>query len=71
MDTAAAPNPPDDTIPATRRNVTMAAGTSTGLKITSNGVANTNPITVPVRVRPERKRRVPEMAKAVAAFTAW
>ena len=44
---AAAPNPPDDTFPAASRNMVMAAGTSTRLKITSNCVTNVNPITIP------------------------
>lgn len=35
----------------------MTAGTSTGLKITSSGVATVSKITVPVSVMPERARR--------------
>ena len=64
-DTALTPNPPDATSPLAAKNTVMAAGTSTGLNITSSGVATTRAITVPARVRPERTMQEPPMVAAV------
>uniref|UniRef100_A0A804MCD3 Secreted protein n=1 Tax=Zea mays TaxID=4577 RepID=A0A804MCD3_MAIZE len=52
-DSAATPRPPEVTNPAAMSASAMAAGTSTGLKITSTGVATVSAITVPARISPD------------------
>lgn len=67
----ATPKPPEAKKPMTRRDTVITAGTSTGLKMTSSGVAIVRAMTVPARIRPERIRREPPAVAAVAAFTIW
>jgi hypothetical protein len=68
--TAAVPNPPDDTKPAVSSATVMAAGTSTGLKITSNGVATMSASTVAVSASPDSssmEKAASTLATAAAA----
>ena len=67
----ATPNPPDAKNPIIRRETVITAGTRTGLKMTSSGVAMVRAMTVPARMRPERTRREPPAVAAVAALTTW
>lgn len=58
-DKAVIPNAPDVRNPATANAMVRAAGTRTGLQITKSGVVRVKPISVPVRVSPERTRKKP------------
>ncbi|GJU54249.1 hypothetical protein Tco_1227963 [Tanacetum coccineum] len=61
---------PDVKKPVAWRKTVIAAGTSTGLKITNSGVATVSAITVPASVRPDSTSSEPPAVTAVAAFTA-
>uniref|UniRef100_A0A8R7TM17 Uncharacterized protein n=1 Tax=Triticum urartu TaxID=4572 RepID=A0A8R7TM17_TRIUA len=69
-DSAATPSPPDVTNPADMSASAMAAGTSTGLKMTSTGVATVSAMTVPARISPDSTSSDPAAVAAVAAFRA-
>lgn len=70
---AAMPHPPEKTKPAAARNMTIAAGTRTGLSSTRNGVARIRAITVPVKVNPDKPNSVVLIAPAVKnlAMLVW
>jgi hypothetical protein len=65
------PKAPDVKNPSTPSPMTRAAGTKAGLKITKSGVATASPISVPTRVRPARKRRVPPTGNKVTTAKTW
>ena len=68
---AVTPKAPDVRNPSTPNPMTRAEGTKTGLKTTKSGVATASPISVPTRLRPERKRRVPPTGNKVTAARTW
>jgi hypothetical protein len=65
------PKAPDAKNPNTPKPITRAVGTKTGLKITKTGVVTASPMSVPTRVRPERKRRVPPTDNKVTTAKTW
>lgn len=62
---AATLHPPEKTKPAAVKNMTIAAGTRTGLNTTSTGVARIRAITVPVKVNTDKPKSVVQIAPAV------
>ncbi|CAL9154174.1 unnamed protein product [Musa hybrid cultivar] len=66
---AARPKPPEVRKPVATRKTAIAAGTSTGLKMTSSGVATVRPMTVTASVSPDRTSIDPPAIAAVTAFT--
>lgn len=60
------PKAPDVRNPATDKPITRAAASNTGLQITNSGVVTASPMTVAVRVRPARMRRVAPKGTRVA-----
>lgn len=65
------PNAPDVRNPVTAKAMSRVAGTRMGLKITKRGAVTARAISVPVRVRPARRRRTAPMGKMVTKATTW
>ena len=49
----------------------MASGTRTGLKMRKSGVATARPIIDPMKLRPERRSRVPPTGRRVMMLGLW
>ncbi|CAL9752738.1 unnamed protein product [Musa acuminata subsp. burmannicoides] len=65
----ATPSPPDARKPAASSRTTIAAGTSTGLKIISSGVATASAMTVHASVSPDSTSNDIPATAATTAFT--